>query len=119
MGSTDKHFELAVALARDALKALLIVNGGAATALVALMDKSNGSKDYTCAIVLFAAGAVFAAVSACFGYISQLCYANHVADKSYPHRLHERWQTATIATVSITLISMVAGIIVAAFIARP
>jgi hypothetical protein len=71
MPDTERHFELAVQLSRDALKALLVVNGGAATALIALMDKSRGGKDYTWAIILFGAGTVAAVISACLGYASQ------------------------------------------------
>jgi hypothetical protein len=120
MADDEKHFELAVELSRDALKALLLVNGGAATALIALMDKASNPKDYTPAIFLFAAGAVCAVICACFGYLSQLHYANHRVDgspKSY--RGHGRWQYATIAVAFITLSLMVSGIVVATLIARP
>jgi hypothetical protein len=120
MADGEKHFELAVELSRDALKALLVVNGGAATALIALMDKSSNSKDYTPAILLFAAGAAWAVVSACFGYMSQLHYANHRMDGSrHSYRGHTTWQIAAIISVVLTLTFMVSGIIAAAVIARP
>ena len=116
----EKHFEFAVELSRDALKALLLVNGGAATALIALMDKSGNSKDYTCAVLLFAAGAAGAVVSTCFGYFSQLNYANHRKhSESHPYKLHRRWQIAAILMVALTVGFMVAGIVVAAYTARP
>jgi hypothetical protein len=119
MDDGEKHFELAVALARDALKALLIVNGGAATALIALMDKSNGSRDYTWAVILFAAGAVGAVVSSCLGYLSQLYYANHrMNGHAGSYRSHRLWQTAAILSVTTTLAFMVAGLITAALSAR-
>jgi hypothetical protein len=125
--SDETHFELAVALSRDALKALLLVNGGAATALIALMDKSNGAHDYTHPILLFGAGAVGAVVSTCFGYVSQLNFANSVVlghhpttlkDSAVAHGRHRRWQNATIATVIFTLGFMIAGIWTAANIAH-
>jgi hypothetical protein len=98
MSDSEKHFEFAVNLARDALKSLLLVNGGAATALIALTDKTNGSKDYSGAIILFGVGAVFSVVSTCFGYFSQLNYANHRMEMeddqnaTRSHTLHRRWQ---------------------------
>jgi hypothetical protein len=120
MDESEHHFDLAVQLSRDALRALLLVNGGAATALIALMDKSSGSKDYTCAVLLFAAGAVCAVICTCFGYFSQLNYANHRLDgQAETYKQHRRWQTATIAVVFVTLSFMIAGIVVAAAAARP
>jgi len=117
MSETQKHFELAVLLSRDALKALLIVNGGAATALIALMGKSG--IDYTCAILLFASGAVGAVISGCFAYFSQLSYANHLFDtEKYQHKTHLRWQYTTLAVVLITLACMISGIVAAAHAAR-
>jgi hypothetical protein len=117
MSDGDRHFEFAVDLSRDALKGLLLVNGGAATALIALMDK--GAKDYTYAVMLFAAGAVGAVVSTCFGYFSQLNYANHrLTGNMQAHAGHRRWQSATIAAVIATLVFMVAGIVEAAITAR-
>jgi len=119
MNDSEKHFELAVALARDALKGLLLVNGGAATALVALMDKSDGGKDYTFAILLFAAGAVSAVISACFGYFSQLNYANHRLDRNdRSYKRHGTFQAVTIFAVAITILFMIAGILAAASAAR-
>lgn len=119
MDESEKHYELAVTLSRDALKALLIVNGGAATALIALMDKSDGAKDYTWAILLFAAGTVSAVICACFGYLSQLNYANHRVDGNlHSHNLHQRWQNAITYAAGITILFMIVGIGVAAFEAR-
>lgn len=118
--NADKHFELAVTLSRDTLKALLLVNGGAATALIAMMDKSNNSKDYTWAIILFGAGTVGAVISSCFGYFSQLHYANHrVTGESHAHKMHQRWQATTLIAVALTLTFGIAGIVTAALIARP
>jgi hypothetical protein len=123
----ETHFELAVTLSRDALKSLLIVNGGAATALIALMDKANGSRNYTTAILLFGAGTVGAVMSACFGYFSQLNFANHIALSGNPltlkesaqcHKKHRNWQGVTIVAVLITIGFMIAGIVCAAVTAH-
>jgi hypothetical protein len=122
----DTHFELAVALSRDALRGLLLVNGGAATALVALMDKSNNNHDYTSSILWFGAGTVGAVISTCFAYFSQLNYANSVLRSGHPvtlrksfisHKLHGFWQVAAIISVAATLICTVVGMWTAAHIA--
>jgi hypothetical protein len=119
MADDEKHFEMAVDLARDTLKGLLLVNGGAAIALIALMDKSGSGKDYTGAVLWFAAGAVFAVVSSTFGYLSQLHYANHRMDSDQRmHTLHKRWQVAAIISVVATIALMVTGIVSAACAAR-
>lgn len=117
MSEGDKHLELAVQISRDALKSLLLVNGGAATALIALMEKSG--RDYTSAVMWFAAGTVGAVISICFGYFSQLHYANHrLNSASYSKVWHDRWQIAAIASVLATLGLMVTGMIVAANVVR-
>src|SRR5665213_2807589 len=126
MSDSEKHFEFAVDLARDALKALLLVNGGAATALVALMDKTDRAHNYTGSILFFAAGAVVAVISSCLGYFSQLHYANHRMEHesgnsekaTQTYKKHNQWQVATLVSVFITLIFMVLGIVTAAYVAK-
>jgi hypothetical protein len=123
MIDADKHFEHAVTLSRDALKSLLIVNGGAATALIALMDKTNDAHDYTIAILWFGAGAVGAVLSSCFAYFSQLSYANSVLRSGHPttleqaaryHATHARWQIVIFVFVLATIVCMILGIWTAA-----
>lgn len=122
--SADKHFELAVALSRDALKALLLVNAGAAGALVALMDKTSNSKDYALAILLFGSGAVAAVVSYALGYFSQLNYANHKLDValkrdgSHSYFKHNTFQILTLIFVAIALMFSITGMIAAYCITR-
>lgn len=77
IGSSDKHYELAVGIATEALKALLLLNGGAATALIAL--SSQAGRDFTSAIVAFGIGAFCAVVAFVVGYFSQLSYGKSVA----------------------------------------
>lgn len=75
--SSDHHFTLTVNLAIEALKALLLVNGGAATALIALTEKAHSGSNFTTATVLFGAAALLIAATFVVGYFSQLAYANH------------------------------------------
>ena len=125
MSDSEKHFELAVELSRDAQKALLLVNGGAATALVALMEKTGTAHNFTAAIIYFAAATVSSVIASCFGYFSQLNYANHRLSSEQKddngarssHVKHCWWQAAAIAAVIVTLIFMVFGMITAARIA--
>lgn len=75
--SSDHHFSLAVGISIEALKALLIVNGGAATALIALTGKLPSGTDYSAAILLFGLASLLNALTLVVGYLSQLAYANH------------------------------------------
>ena len=75
--SSDHHFGLAVSISIEALKALLIVNGGAATALIALTEKAPGKPDFGGAILSFGLAALLNAATLVFGYFSQLAYANY------------------------------------------
>jgi hypothetical protein len=89
--SAEKHFGLAVDLARDALKALLLINGGAVSALIALADKAG--RDYSLGVLLFGCGAIAAVISTALGYFSQLHYANHrleIADGGDGTHMHSR-----------------------------
>lgn len=74
--NADEHFKHAVTISIEALKALLLVNAGAAAAFVALMDRSPATADYSSAIVLFGAGAVLTLIAFVIGYYSQLNYAH-------------------------------------------
>ena len=100
------HYESAIKIAVEALKALLLLNGGAATALVALTDKHSGP-DYTTSVLCFGGGALFATCAFVSAYFSQLSYANHVqsneAGKNHEAdsflSQHKLWQK--IATVLV------------------
>jgi amino acid transporter len=122
--SSDKHFEHTVNLARDALKSLLIVNGGGATALIALMQK-DASHDFTSAVILLAAATVATVVAYCLAYFSQLNYANgqlalegeDARNAVQYHNWHCKLQAVTIVVLTITLALMVSGMVTAARIA--
>ena len=107
--SADKHFDLAVQIARDCLKAVLYINAGAAGALIALTDKSNGDYNYTKAILAFGIGALFAVMAFVFGYFSQLHYANSTLEittenkeaATDAHRKHGRFQILAVLSGGI------------------
>jgi len=76
--SADHHFALASTIASEALKAVLLVNGGAVTALIAL--SGNTGIDYRKAILWFGIATLLAALTFTLGYFSQLSYANHILE---------------------------------------
>jgi hypothetical protein len=125
-GSSDKHFELAVSISVEALKALLLFDGGAAAALIALTDKISGAHNYETSILMFGSGALCTVAAFATGYFSQLYYANHVLHESNKqtakavssHRLHCMFQTIAICFVIAGLAFGVAGMVLAFFAAR-
>lgn len=124
MASSDKHFELAVGISVEALKALLFVNAGAAGALIALTGKAPTEHDYSFAVLTFGAAAIFTAVAMVVGYLSQLSYANQVAEAekndvvaaSREHTRHTRANVTALVLVVIVLMFSIAGM-ASAFIA--
>lgn len=122
--SSEHHFQLAVGISIEALKALLLLNGGAATALIALTGKSDSSPDYSLAILFFGLGALLAVLSFICGYFSQLSYANHRLELENEDaksaealiKKHVRWQGAAITFVVVSVLASSAGM-AAAFVA--
>lgn len=74
---SEAHFDHAVKLSIEGLKSLFLLNGGAATALIALTDKTSGRPDYSVPIVLFGIASFLAVLTFVVGYFSQLSYANY------------------------------------------
>lgn len=114
---SDAHYAHAITTALEAIKSLLLVNGGAATALIAIMTK--GQTDFARAIVLFGVAALLNAATFIIGYFSQLNYANAraaVEDGRSPYRnrkMHGRFQTIAIVVVVASLCFSVAGMVMA------
>jgi hypothetical protein len=123
----NKHTESAVQIARDGLKAILFINAGAAVALIALTDRSNGDQEYTTAIVAFGVGALFAAVAYVFGYFSQAFYADHTLENAdenkkvayHAHRKHIRLLSLAVGSAMVGVICAATGMLVALDVQRP
>jgi len=117
--NSDHHFGLAVSLSIEALKALLLLNGGAATALIALTDKTQGTVPYGPAVAAFGFGAFLTVVAFACGYFSQLAYANHrfahdhEQDGKNAHVNHLRWQRGAIVCVVLAFVAWVLGMLLA------
>jgi hypothetical protein len=112
--STNKHLELAVGLSTEALKALFLLNGGAAGALIALTDKAGSKRDYSLAIIVFGIGALLTVASFLFAYISQLEYANcrfasDNSDDPAKTRHHRRHVATSYIAIGLFLLALIAG----------
>lgn len=120
--ASDQHFAHAVATAHEAIKALLLVNGGAATALIAL--KTKGDADFALPVLFFGLAALLNAFTFVIGYFSQLQYANArvaeeaglLAQSSASMKSHGTFQKVAIIFVIVSLIASTAAM-VTAFIA--
>ncbi|MGD0189448.1 MAG: hypothetical protein ABSD74_01770 [Rhizomicrobium sp.] len=76
----DQSFALAINFSVEMHKAFLILNGGAATALVALMSKDARAPNFTLAVLSFGGGAVATVGAMAIAYCANLSYANHRQD---------------------------------------
>ncbi len=119
--SSDHHFSLAVNLSIEALKALLLLNGGAATALITLTKKSPNGVDFSLAVLIFGFGVFLTVVAMAAGYFSQLAYSNHrlaieqdkAAEGQKQLTCHKRWQYAASIVVGLSLMASLGGMYVA------
>ena len=117
--SGDKHFGHAVTISIEALKALLLVNGGAATALIALKAKGGGS--FVLPVLFFGLAALLNASTLTLGYFSQLNYANSrfqeesgsPDEATTSWRSHIRWQAFAIIVLMISLAASAGGMVTA------
>src|ERR1700747_1297816 len=111
--SSDTHFDHAVNLSIEGLKSLFLLNGGAATALIALTDKAPGTPDYSVPTVLFGVASFLAVLTFVVGYLSQLSYANHrlfteIREREKAKReikRHDRRQCIAICLVCLSLLT--------------
>ena len=120
-GSGDHHLGHAVDVAIEALKALLLLNGGAATAFIALTGKGQGSIDYSVSVLAFGIGAWLTVLAFAAAYFSQLSYANYrflsecqkngVSTEQY--KWHGRWQITAFIFAALGLIASSYGMFAA------
>lgn len=114
--NADEHFKHAVQISIEALKALLLVNAGAAAAFVALMDRSTTTANYSSAILWFGGGAVLTVIAFVLGYYSQVNFANYrlLADEDKAkaqarHRDHVSLNGAAGVFVLVAIVCSVVG----------
>ena len=116
---SDVHYAHAVNAAIEAVKSLLLVNGGAATALIAL--KSQGDADLGLPVLLFGLAALLNSFTLVLGYFSQLNYANaraaiengQIEESREGMRMHGRFQTISILVILLSLIASGSGMFMA------
>ena len=110
--SSKEHFAHAVNIALEAIKSLLLVNGGAATALIALTNKTENGMDYSTSVLFFGCAALLNCFTMIIGYFSQLSYANSIflseigetVGASEHHRWHGHLQKAAIGILCLSLV---------------
>jgi hypothetical protein len=116
-GAAVEHFKLAVGLATEALKSLIFVNGGAATALIALMNSASYSADFSIAALVFGLSSLLNAITMAVGYLSQLSYANSIQSAEYSnnvdaskfHKTHGICQTIAMFTLTLGFVCSFLG----------
>lgn len=79
MTTQNWHWEQGIKIAIEGMKMLLLLNGGAAIALIAFATDAEGlSKGWLFGSLLaFALGALAGAMVAVFGYVAQLRYGQN------------------------------------------
>lgn len=115
------HFTIGSNIAIEGLKSLILVNGGAATALIALTGSTTNAPDYSLAVIFFGAGAVLSVMSFAAAYFSQLSYANHCLEYEKENgyaaasalRGHHRYQNITLTLVALSITVAFVGICLA------
>ena len=114
-GAALQMFQSVIEYGRDALKAAMLVNGGAAVALLAFIGKiwsaENGlgaATPLACSLALFAFGVLFAALSTFFTYCTQYSYLTAqgiVKEDPGKSRSWDRWGRFFHLTVLVLVFS--------------
>jgi hypothetical protein len=114
MATPEWHWEQGTKFAIEAMKALLVINGGAAVALLAFAGQigKNGGDPASIASRLgnsllgFGFGALFATIGFVAAYFTQLHYGK--GGENYP--LAYSWHFATYVPVAISILAFLAGL---------
>ena len=119
--SSDHHFELAVRISIEALKALVLVTGGAAAAMVTWLAHGALSNCISWSAGLFGGSALMAAITLAAGYWAQLAYANYVLAREgndhlgaeERHVSHERRMLVAWGCFALAILTALGGLILA------
>lgn len=117
--TSEQHFTHAVNIAVETVKSLLLLNGGAATALIAL--NTAGDADFSFPVLLFGSAALLDALALAIGYFSQLNYANarlanerkNIDAAETSMKLHRKFQRIAVSTILVSLVFSTAGMTMA------
>lgn len=110
-------FKSVLTIGMEVLKALILINGGAAAGMVATLDKLRPVVSATAlqgAMVCFVLGLIAAVLSGCGGYFTQ--YSMHESNMGrQPAVPYHRFRKATIALTFLSLGLFACGALTAAF----
>jgi hypothetical protein len=114
MANREWHWEQGTKYATEAMKALLVINGGAAVALLAFagqISKSGGdpakiASQLGNSLMGFGVGALFAALGFVAAYAAQLQYGKGGESDRWAHR----WHSAGYGCVIISIVAFVIGL---------
>lgn len=118
--STEWHWEQAIKYAVEGIKTALILNGAAAIALMTFANTHVVTLNGKLALFLFALGAMLAAIAFLFSYRTQVLFGNAELPEAEQYRntiwrLAQRWNTATVLTLVLSIVVFLAGAFLGAF----
>ena len=117
-------YESMTVIALNVTKSLLLINGGAAVALLAFLGQVANSNPTVLinlssilpSLLAFLCGAFFSVGAACAGYFAQLHFTLAPTDKDlFKHRPLQMWRRISIILVLLGLLSFIFGSICGAY----
>ena len=115
-------FKSVIAYGEVTVKSALLINGGAAVAMLAFagnlatrVGEPEIASRFAAAMVAFGAGAWLAVLGAGFGYIAQSCYLRELRLEFSLRRSGHRWRKITAITVGAAMLAFAIGVGCATF----
>lgn len=111
MANHEWHWEQGIKFALEGMKVMLLLNGGAAIALLTFLGHSTNFPLHNAAwsLLAFGAGALFTVIAFFSAYMTQLNYGKEDFDKgSRPKALW--WHNATYVVFALCVGSFIAGL---------
>lgn len=86
--TSRKLFDATIAFGSAALKSSILINGGAAVAMLAYLGSANGTKsgEFAYSLLLFTAGVLSSAIATAVSYLCQYHYAQEEESKGHCFR---------------------------------
>lgn len=108
---SNRQFQAAIRIAVDTQGALLLLNGGAALALIATTSRSDARHSYALSIACFGTAALAAVIGLVLSYFSQLSYAGAVREAENDDlvkagAMRERYEIFSRLAISFVMLSI-------------
>jgi hypothetical protein len=108
-----------VSISMEALKFLVLINGGAAVAIIALLGNIYASgrpvPDLGCPMILFALALVICGVSFASAYFTQLQLLTEIGTEKAPRHAYPLYTTVALFFISLVLFAVGAVTAVSSF----